>query len=230
MTPTILVVDDNREILEIIGYHIRKEGYQVLEATDGFQALDLLQSHHVSAAVLDVMMDDLDGFSLCRTIREHYYFPILFLTTRTSLDDKLEGLGCGADDYMVKPFSSRELLARIDSLIRRYQNYNQNQQATVLRLGNLIYRRQQGTIMLNDKALELTGIEYKLLKTLMDHPGETLSTEELYRHIWGDAFMTSSHNNVATHIKNLRRKLRFLDETTEYIHTDWGKGYGIITS
>lgn len=198
-----------------------------MTATHSGQALDIIKAHVISMAILDVMMPDMDGFTLCKTIRKEYYFPILFLTAKEHENDKLEGLSCGGDDYMVKPFSSKELLARVASLIRRNTQYSQKQEMHQIKIANLIYNRSTGTFSVNGNLLDLTDIEYRILSFLVHQKGNSISTEDIYQHIWGDAFTVSSNNNVVVHIKNLRRKLSILDGETEYIHTVWGKGYAI---
>lgn len=223
----ILVVDDNEEILEIISYHLNKAGYNFLLSKDAKKALEIISNHNISVAILDVMMPDIDGFTLCKTIRKNHFFPILFLTAKECENNKLEGFECGADDYMTKPFSSKELLARIDSLIRRNTKYNLKQVPSICQVANLEYELQSGIIRINKVLLDLTDIEYRILLLLIDQRGNPLNTEEIYSKIWGDPFTISSNNNVVVHIKNIRRKIAKLDNQVEYIHTIWGKGYAI---
>lgn len=223
----ILVVDDNAEILDIISYHLNKKGYHTLLATDASSALHIIKENEISAAILDVMMPETDGFQLCRIIRQQYFFPILFLTAKAHEDDTLEGLACGADDYMVKPFSSKELLARVESLIRRNTHYNLKQSTSVCQIANLKYNQQTGLITIKEIPLDLTDIEYRILVLLINQKGDPLNTEAIYSKIWGDPFTISSNNNVVVHIKNIRKKIGTLDQQVEYIHTLWGKGYAI---
>ena len=223
----ILLVDDNEEILHIISYHLNKNNYHVLIADNAALALDIIRYNDISAGILDVMMPGIDGFTLCKTIREKYYFPILFLTAKAHENDKLEGLQCGADDYMVKPFSSKELLARIDSLIRRNTQYNLNIVNRSIQLANLKYDPQIGVISVNGNPLDLTDIEYRILVLLINQRGRILNTEAIYKQIWGDAFTISSNNNVVVHVKNIRKKMIAFDRDVEYIHTVYGKGYAI---
>lgn len=223
----ILIVDDNVEILEIISYHLNKKGYHVLTAQNADAALSLISKDDISVAILDVMMPEMDGFTLCKSIRENHFFPILFLTAKESEHDKLEGLACGGDDYMIKPFSSKELLARVDSLIRRNTQYNKRQVTTVCQIANLEYIAQSGVIAIKKHPLDLTDIEYRILVLLILQRGKPLNTEAIYNQIWGDTFTISSNNNVVVHIKNIRKKIAVLDDEVEYIHTMWGKGYAI---
>lgn len=212
--------------MDIISYHLKKKNYQPLMAADAGSAMDLARQNEISAAVLDVMMPGMDGFALCRAIRARYYFPILFLTAKAQEKDKLEGLRCGGDDYMVKPFSSMELLARIDSLVRRYTQYNSNRAAGV-RIGNLHYDRTAGVVSVNGRRLDLTDIEYRILVLLLNQEGRPLNAERIYAEIWGEHITNSSGNNVVVHVKNIRKKISCLDKEVEYIHTVWGKGYSV---
>lgn len=224
---TILVVDDNEEILDIISYHLNKKGYHVLTATNADYAMNIVEQNEISAAILDVMMPGKDVFYLCKSIRTKHYFPILFLTAKVQENDKLEGLECGADDYMVKPFSAKELLARIDSLIRRCTQYNLKQKDSIIQIANLKYNQLTGIISIHGYQLDLTDIEYRILILLINQKGVSLNTEMIYKKIWGETFTISSNNNVIVHIKNLRRKISAFDKEVEYIHTVWGKGYAI---
>lgn len=223
----ILIVDDNEEILEIISYHLNKKGYHVLRAQDAIKALHITSEHNISMAILDVMMPEMDGFTLCKIIREKLFFPILFLTEKEHEKDKLEGLACGGDDYMIKPFSSKELLARVDSLIRRSTQYNLKQVRDVCQIANLRYERQSGVITVKEIPLDLTDIEYRILVLLINQKGTSFNTEDIYGKVWGDTFTISSNNNVVVHIKNIRKKIAILDNRSEYIHTVWGRGYAI---
>lgn len=224
---SILVVDDNSEILDIISYHLNKNGYRVLTSTNADSAMSIVDQTEISAAILDIMMPEIDGFTLCKTIRAQHYFPILFLTAKAQETDKLEGLACGADDYMMKPFSSKELLARIDSLIRRCTEYNPKQDHAVLQIANLKYNQLTGVISVSGLSLDITDIEYRILLLLLRQSGTPINTEFIYNQIWGEIFTISSNNNVVVHIKNLRKKINMLDNEVEYIHTVWGKGYAI---
>ena len=224
---TVLVVDDNHEILEIISYHLTKKNYQVLTASDAGDALKLIADNPISLAILDIMMPDVNGFDLCKKIRETYFFPVLFLTARNSEQDKIKGFASGGDDYLIKPFSSSELIARVKSLIRRNTQYNQPQNRSLIRVANLELDTVSGLICVNSQRLDLTDIEYRILKLLLVKKPEPLNTETIYNSIWGDAFTISPNNNVVVHIKNIRRKISLLDDKTDYIHTVWGKGYSI---
>ncbi|MDO5718885.1 MAG: response regulator transcription factor [Tissierellia bacterium] len=224
MKGNILVVDDHQEILDIISYHLTKEGYSVLKATNSDEALEMLSKSSISAGILDIMMPEMDGISLCKIIRDDYFFPIMFLTAKGSETDKLEGLACGADDYMVKPFSAVELVARVKSMIRRSTIYN-IQNSDLIKIGKMEYDKMTGVIKVNGKPLNLTDLEYRILILLIHKRGETVTGEEIFSTVWGYDYCESANNNIVVHIRNLRRKLSKLDKETNYISTVWGKGY-----
>ena len=230
MKQSILVVDDNLEILDILQYHLLKCGYTVHLADCADKAMEIIETHTVSAAVLDVMMPaGMDGHTLCKEIRKRYFFPILFLTAKSTEDDKVAGLVCGADDYVVKPFSSKEILARITSMIRRSNQYNLELQESQkqLKVGRLLYDYKTTCFFVDQSPLELTDIEQRLMMYLLQQRGLVIAPQSLYKKIWDDLYTDSLANNIAVHIKNIRRKIGRLDADVEYIHTVWGKGYAI---
>lgn len=229
MKINILIVDDNAEILHILHYHLKKQGYIVYKAQCGNEALSILSQYKIDMAILDVMMPDIDGYSLCKNIRKKYFFPILFLTAKSRENDKIKGLMCGGDDYMLKPFSSKELIARVSSLLRRSTVYNtiQTEIDKTLKTGNLILDEDSGIVKVNKQTLDLTDIEYKILLLLLKNKGNSLSTKLIFSKVWGGIFTQTSNNTVVVHIKNIRKKIHQLDPSTEYIHTVWGKGYEI---
>lgn len=227
MNNHILVVDDNHEITEIIAYQLKKAGYCPLIAHNAEAALECICHSEISMAILDIMMPQVDGVELCREIRKNYFFPILFLTAKLHEQDKIEGFRAGGDDYMIKPFSANELLARVEALIRRNTTYNREENEEVVKIGKLIYHRKSGMIRINGQQPDLTGTEQKILILLLEQNGKSLSTELIFEQVWKEKFTISSNNNVVVHIKNLRRKLHLLDDENDYIHTMWGKGYAL---
>ncbi|SKC54316.1 response regulator transcription factor [Maledivibacter halophilus] len=219
---SILIVDDNSEILDILDYHLSKKGYLVYKAINSNEALKYFKNNHFSVIILDVMMEDEDGFSLCEKIREVSMVPILFLTAKSSEDDMVKGLLCGGDDYMIKPFSSKELLARVFALSRRE---NANRQLSGIRIHNLFIDKNINKVTVNNIKVGLTDIEYKILFYLISNRGNSVSVKEIFENVWGEKFILSSNNTVVVHIKNIRKKLQAIDSEFEYIHTVWGKGY-----
>ena len=219
---SILIIDDNPEILDILDYHLLKNGYTVHKAINSDEALQHFNKNQISLIILDVMMEGEDGFSLCEKIRKISMVPILFLTAKSSEEDMIKGLLCGGDDYMIKPFSSKELLARVFVLLRRE---NANKQLPGIRINNLYINKNTNKVMINDIQVGLTYIEYKTLLYLVSHRGKNVSAKEIFENVWKERFIQSSKNTVVVHIKNIRKKLQAIDSEFEYIHTVWGKGY-----
>lgn len=225
----ILIVDDNIEILHILTHHLKKQNYIVYAAQSAAEAWEIINNYQINLAILDIMMPEIDGCELCRKIRQNYFFPILFLTAKSDENDKIDGLLCGADDYMLKPFSAAELLARVSSLIRRATVYNPTEKENSMqyKINQLTLDEAAGMVRVNEHNLDLTDIEYKLLLLLLRNKGKSLAIEFIFHEIWGEAFMQTSKNTVVVHVKNIRKKLSQYDSETEYIHTVWGKGYAI---
>ena len=219
---SILIIDDNPEILDILDYHLFKTGYIVYKAINSNEALQHFNQNQISLIILDIMMEGEDGFSLCEKIREISMVPILFLTAKSSEDDMVKGLLCGGDDYMIKPFSSKELLARVFALLRREKA---NKQSSEICVHNLYINKNTNKVMINDIEVGLTHIEYKTLLYLVSRRGKNVSVKEIFENVWKERFIQSSNNTVAVHIKNIRKKLQAIDSDFEYIHTVWGKGY-----
>lgn len=228
MEKSILVVDDNEEIIDIVKYNLIKNGYLVFTSTNAKDALDILKGNSISLTILDVMMPGEDGFSLCKKIREFSNIPILFLTAKSCEDDKVNGLLCGGDDYMIKPFSAKELIARVMALLRRCEiNENLKKDKEKIKINNLCIHKDSNCVRLKDSLVNLTDIEYRILIYLVERRGESISTKEIFENIWGELFISTSNNTVVVHIKNMRRKFESIDSDFEYIHTVWGRGYAV---
>lgn len=227
----ILLVDDNAEILDILTHHLERQNYTVYAAQSAEQAWEIIRSRRVDLAILDVMLPGTDGYELCRKIRASYFFPVLFLTAKSREDDKIKGLTrCGADDYMVKPFSAAELLARVSTLIRRSTVYNPAEKGKTLRhkTRKLLLDESTGAVEVAGARLDLTDLEYKLLLLLLRNKGKELTVEFIFQEIWKEVFLKTSKNTVVVHIRNLRKKISRHDAGAEYIRTVWGKGYAIF--
>lgn len=226
---TILVVDDDPEIREIIQILLQREGFAVQEAADADTALAKLRPG-VDLAILDIMMPGKSGFELCSEIRKTTTIPILFLTAKNQDEDKERGFSCGGDDYLVKPFSSTELVSRAKALLRRYyiyQGVSHLSQESAVKIGELYVNFEMGEVLLSGKRVALTGIEYQILFFLLRNRKKTLSAREIYEHVWQEPFLPLSNNTVMVHVKNLRKKLEKDLQQPQYIHTVWGKGYYI---
>ena len=198
----ILIVEDEAAMGEIIADYMRNGGHACLSAGDGVEAMDILRSAPVDLMILDVMMPRLDGFSVCKMAREASKVPIIMLTARGEEDDKLRGYGCGADDYMTKPFSPRVLLAKVNALLRRSAAAD----VESVSAGEILLQPRSRRVCLRGGEVALTHKEYELLALLMAHPGQVFSREQLLSRIWGYDFEGTTRT-VDTHVKTLRQKL-----------------------
>lgn len=227
--PCILVVDDEREIADLVGMYLTSEGYAVTKCYNGAEALAAAAEHEFDLAILDVMLPDISGFSLCAQLREQYTFPILMLTAKSGDMDKINGLTIGADDYMTKPFNPLELAARVRAQLRRYTRYNAGAErsADEVEAGGLCMNRVTHQCLLFDQEIALTPIEFDILWTLCSHKGQVMSAEQLFEQVWGEKYL-ERNNTVMVHIRRLREKLGDTDRGEDrIIKTVWGVGYRI---
>lgn len=225
MNETILVVDDEREIADLLEIYLKNDGYTVHTCATGAEALRCVESEHIDLALLDVMLPDIDGFSLCRKIRESRFFPILMLTARVADSDKILGLTIGADDYITKPFNPVELLARVRSQLRRYLQLGGGQvQASTLIIGGICLDDNAKTVTVDGDPVALTPKEYDILRFLMRNAGTVFSPNEIYRRVWEDVPLNAA-GAIAVHIRHLREKLEINPSEPRYIKVVWGKGY-----
>jgi two-component system alkaline phosphatase synthesis response regulator PhoP len=223
MPHTILVVDDETAIVELLSYNLEKAHYGVLVARDGIEALRLARERRPDLVILDLMLPGLDGLEVCREIRKHGDTPIIMLTARSEEVDRVVGLELGADDYVVKPFSVRELMARIKTVLRRTKAQAQPSGGT-LRAGDLSLRPQEHEVHWRQIPVELTPLEFDLLETLMQHAGQVLTREQLLSRVWGYDYHGDSRV-VDSAIKRLRAKLRKAGAGSAPIATVRGVGY-----
>lgn len=214
----VLVVDDEADMREMLEIYLKKENYRILHAENGDEALDKLYEHEVDLIILDVMMPVMDGFTACKKIREKYMMPILMLTAKSDEWDKVRGLKLGADDYVMKPFSPKELLARVEALLRR------SNQAffDVVSNAEITVQKSARQVLIGGERVNLARREYDLLLFLMEHEGKVFSREQLHDVIWGLDTEKGSYRTVDTHVKTLRFKLK---EAGTKIKTVWGIGY-----
>lgn len=224
MPAKILVVDDERPIAEILKYNLEKEGYEVILAYDGEEALARLEQDHPDLILLDIMLPKKDGFTVCREIRAHQKeVPIIMLTARETEVDKVLGLELGADDYVTKPFSAREVLARVKAILRRTRTPGadiKNQ----LRCGDLIVDLDAVQAFNRGRPVELTPKEFSLLSVLIQRPGHVFNRQQLLNQVWGYDFF-GDERTVDVTIRRLREKLEMNPAEPEYIHTKRGVGY-----
>lgn len=222
----ILIVDDEREIADLVEIYLENDGYQVYKFYNGEDALNCILNIDIDLAILDVMLPDIDGFSLCRKIREKFYFPIIMLTAKVEDMDKITGLTIGADDYITKPFNPLELLARVKTQLRRYTRYNglENQEDNQYDIRGLHINKENHSCYLNKKEIFLTPLEFDILWYLCENKGKVVSSEELFEAVWKEKYM-DSNNTVMTHIARIREKMKEPARKPKYIKTVWGVGY-----
>lgn len=228
MSEKILVVDDEKEIAELVKVYLENEGYQVYRFYNAADALSCVEQEEISLAILDVMLPDMDGFTLCRRIRESHLFPIIMLTARVEDMDKITGLTLGADDYITKPFNPLELVARVKTQLRRYIRYNAADTAAgpEIDIRGLHISKNSHKCQLNGRELNLTPIEFNILLYLCEHQGNVVTSEELFAAVWGEAYL-DSNNTVMVHIARLREKMQEPARKPKFVKTVWGVGYTI---
>ncbi len=223
----ILLVDDEEEICDLLKIYLENESYDVAAFGTGTEALRYLEEHEIDLAVLDVMLPDMDGFRVCRRIREKWYFPILMLTAKNEEGDVLNGLTMGADDYITKPFQALEVMARIRALLRRYKTYDrQGGKEKEIEIRGLYINGTTHRATLYDQPLELTPIEFSILFYLGERQGKVVSSEELFEAVWKEQYL-NQNNTVMTHIGRIREKLKESAKKPKFIKTVWGVGYTI---
>ncbi len=227
MNECVLVADDDREIVRAIALLLEKEGYRVLKAYDGLEALRLIGEQPVQLVIMDIMMPKLDGLSAMMKLRERGNLPVIVLSAKTEETDKILGLSMGADDYVSKPFNPKELAARVRSQLRRYTllgDINAWQRTDEIRNGRLCYRLQEHTLYADGDPVKLTATEDKIIDLLMRNMGRVFPAEEIYRRVWEEPSF-SPENTVMVHIRHIREKIELNPKEPEYIKVVWGIGY-----
>ena len=229
MPDKILIVDDEREIADLVELYLQNENYSVFKFYSARDALACIESTELDLAILDVMLPDLNGFTLCQKIRERYTYPIIMLTAKDAETDQITGLTLGADDYVTKPFRPLELVARVKAQLRRYKKYNPAQAQTdapsVFLYAGLELNPSTHECILNGKALALTPTEFSILRILLEKRGQVVSSEALFHEIWKDEYYNKSNNTITVHIRHLREKMGDTIDDPKYIKTIWGVGY-----
>ena len=223
MKYVILIADDEAEIRDLLRLYLENNGYDVLEAADGLEALTILEKEHIDLAVLDIMMPRMDGLHVLKKLRESNNIPVLMLSAKDTDADKILGLNLGADDYLAKPFNPLEAVARVNSNIRRFYSLG----TKVVQEGNLAVRdlvlnQDACTLKKGDKIIQLTSVEYRIMELLMKHPGKVFTKQQIYEHGWGEDYIVAD-NNIMVCISKLRAKLD--DNPSAYIQTIRGLGY-----
>jgi DNA-binding response OmpR family regulator len=224
----ILVCDDDKEIVDAIEIYLVQEGYQVLKAYDGVQAMEILQEQEVHLLIIDIMMPRLDGIHATLKIRETSSIPIIMLSAKTEDADKILGLNIGADDYMAKPFNPLELVARVKSQLRRYTELGNitEESSNVFKTGDLVINDDLKEVMVDGNVVKMTPIEYNILLLLVKNQGKVFSINQIYESIWNEDAI-GADNTVAVHIRYIREKIEINPKEPKYLKVVWGIGYKI---
>ena len=229
MPDKILVVDDEVEIADLIEVYLNNENYSVFKFYSAKEALDCINTTNLDLAILDVMLPDIDGYTLCQKIRTRHTYPIIMLTAKDGETDKINGLTLGADDYMTKPFRPLELVARVKSQLRRYTklgNLPADDGENVYQVGGLLVNDDLKEVSVEGEPVKLTPIEYNILLLLVKNPGKVFSIEQIYESIWNEEAI-GADNTVAVHIRHIREKIEINPKEPRYLKVVWGIGYKI---
>lgn len=228
----ILVVDDEKEIADVVEIYLLNQGYRVFKAYNGQEGLKILEEEDIHLAIIDMMMPVMDGTSMIMKLREKYNFPVIILSAKSEEVDHIMGLNIGADDYVNKPFKPLELLARVNSQLRRYTKYMniseddaENQKGGIYIIGGLELNENKRTVSVDDNPIKITPIEFKILNLLMKNPGRVFSSEEIYEKVWNEIAINT--DTVMVHIRNIREKIELDSKNPKYLKVVWGVGYKI---
>lgn len=227
----ILLVEDDKEIREGVEIFLKSQGYAVFQAADGVEGLAVLEQQEIDLAIVDVMMPRMDGITMTAKLREKYDFPVVFLSAKSEEVDKILGLNMGADDYITKPFTPMELLARVNSQLRRYHrflerlNQAQGENPRVHRVGDLVVNEETVEVLADEKPVKVTPIEFKILLLLIQNPGRVFPAEEIYERVWNERAINT--DTVMVHVRNLREKIEPNPKEPRYLKVVWGVGYKI---
>lgn len=225
---TILVADDAKDIREVIKIMLENAGYNVIFAVNGQEAVDKYDDS-VSLVILDVMMPKISGIDACAKIREKADVPILFLTAKSAESDMVEGFEAGGDDYLIKPFSSTELLLRIKALLKRpHMKDSEKDDSSKIVIQDVILDTDLQQVIRDGETIPLTEIEYRILLLLASNRNHIFTAKEIYESVWQEEFMPNSTNTVMVHIRNIRKKLGDTGPSPKYLHNSWGRGYRVV--
>jgi len=225
---TILVCDDDKEIVEAIDIYLTQEGYRVIKAYDGIEAIEKLKKEDVQLLIMDIMMPKLDGMRATLKIREYSSIPIIILSAKSEDSDKILGLNIGADDYVTKPFSPLELVARVKSQLRRYMKLGTlvENNAKIYKTGCLVIDDEKKQVQMEGEVIRLTPMEYNILFFLVKNAGKVYSIEQIYENIWNEEAI-GVDNTVAVHIRHIREKIEINPKDPQYLKVVWGIGYKV---
>ena len=232
----ILIVEDDREIRQGIEIFLRGQGYRVFQAADGIEGLRVIEKEEIHLAIVDIMMPRMDGITMVIKLREQYDFPVIFLSAKSEEVDKIMGLNMGADDYVTKPFTPMELLAWVNSQLRRYRRFmklleekeaggQEEQDKNVYRIGGLELNEGTVELFVDGSPVKVTPMEFKILLLLMKNPGHVFSAEEIYERVWNERAVNT--DTVMVHVRNIREKIEINPRNPKYLKVVWGVGYKI---
>lgn len=229
----ILVVDDEKEIADVVEIYLLNQGYKVFKANNGLEGLKIVDKEDIHLAIIDMMMPVMDGASMIMKLREKHNFPVIILSAKSEEVDQIMGLNIGADDYVNKPFKPLELLARVNSQLRRYTKYmnisddedREKEDEGLYIIGGLELNENKRTVSVDDKPVKITPIEFKILNLLMKNPGRVFSSEEIYEKVWNENAINT--DTVMVHIRNIREKIELDSKKPKYLKVVWGVGYKI---
>nr|WP_317333366.1 response regulator transcription factor [uncultured Romboutsia sp.] len=227
MVNKILVVDDEKEIRNLIEIYLKNEGYEVIKARDGEEALEILEKEDIHLIILDIMMPKIDGIEVCKRVRENLNIPILMLSAKSEDMDKIQGIMTGADDYLTKPFNPLELSVRVKAILRRTYYFNNiNTSKNIINIENLTIDKNERTITIDDIEIPFTSREFDILYLLASNKGKVFSSEEIFLKVWKEDYY-NSNNTVMVHMSRIREKLGNCTDRQSIIKTVWGVGYKI---
>ena len=226
----VLVVEDDKEIREGVEIYLKSQGYEVFQAADGVEGLEVIEKEDIHLAIVDIMMPRMDGISMVVKLREKYDFPVIFLSAKSEEVDKIMGLNMGADDYVTKPFTPMELLARVNSQLRRYRRFmerlgDKEENSRIHTIGGLEINEDNVEVTVDGEPVKMTPIEYKILLLLMKNPGRVFSAEEIYERVWQEKAIATE--TIMVHIRNIRQKIEVDPKNPKYLKVVWGVGYKI---
>ncbi|MCS0670069.1 response regulator transcription factor [Cytobacillus firmus] len=223
----ILVCDDDNAIVDAIGIYLENEGYKILKAFNGEEAIEVIRDHEIHLVIMDIMMPKMDGIRATMKIREENNIPLIMLSAKSEDSDKILGLSLGADDYITKPFNPLELIARVKSQLRRYTTFGSLEtRSNVYQTGGLMIDDERRTVTTDGKEVHLTPVQYKILKLLTANAGRVFSIEEIYEKIWNEKSF-SPENTVTVHIRKIREKIEINPKEPKYLKVVWGVGYKV---
>ena len=226
----VLVVEDDKEIREGVEIYLKSQGYEVFQAADGVEGLEVIEKEDIHLAIVDIMMPRMDGISMVVKLREIYDFPVIFLSAKSEEVDKIMGLNMGADDYVTKPFTPMELLARVNSQLRRYRRFmeklgDKEENSRIHTIGGLEINEDNVEVTVDGEPVKMTPIEYKILLLLMKNPGRVFSAEEIYERVWNERAINT--DTIMVHVRNIREKIEVNPREPKYLKVVWGVGYKI---